>query len=333
MYWTAKQQLVHHAVTGCDMKPGDLLASGTISGEAENSYGSMLELCWQGTKEVGPLSDGSMRKFLRDGDTVIMRGTCTHPTDGYKIGFGECSGTVLAAGSDRKRPPPPATSGLADVKLNSYWRSTSSWRVRTALAFYGVPYEYVPVNLLAGEQAAVGEMGQVPRLDWTDAAGERQSLTQSLAIIELLIESHHGHSAGSLLPLDATGRARAREIAEIINSGTQPHQNLSTINTVQGERSKEVIDARALAKAAVIKGLTAVEKLVAANRDARFCIGARTSVADLCLIPQLYAARRFEVDLAPFPRLLAIEEHAKGLAWFQASHPDAQSDAKPVPVA
>lgn len=68
-----KQQLAHHSVTGCNMRPGDLLASGTISGPTEDSYGSMLELCWKGTKEVS-LGGGETRKFLRDGDTVVMTG-------------------------------------------------------------------------------------------------------------------------------------------------------------------------------------------------------------------------------------------------------------------
>ncbi|GLV46376.1 Fumarylacetoacetase [Carabus blaptoides fortunei] len=75
MYWTQKQQLVHHSVTGCNMRPGDLLASGTISGETSDSFGSMLELCWKGTKPL-QMRDGSSRKFLQDGDTVIMRATC-----------------------------------------------------------------------------------------------------------------------------------------------------------------------------------------------------------------------------------------------------------------
>ena len=73
MYWSCTQQLVHHAVTGCDMRPGDLLASGTISGDAPHKLGSMLELCWQGTREVGPMSDGTPRKFLKDGDVVTLR--------------------------------------------------------------------------------------------------------------------------------------------------------------------------------------------------------------------------------------------------------------------
>ena len=72
MYWSMKQQLAHHTMTGCNLQPGDLLASGTISGPTQDSFGSMLELCWKGTREV-PLGDET-RKFLRDGDTVIMSG-------------------------------------------------------------------------------------------------------------------------------------------------------------------------------------------------------------------------------------------------------------------
>lgn len=94
MYWTMKQQLAHHTATGCNIRPGDLLASGTISGPTEDSYGSMLELCWKGTKAVS-LGGDATRKFLQDGDEVVMTGWCEG--DGYRIGFGECSGKVLPA--------------------------------------------------------------------------------------------------------------------------------------------------------------------------------------------------------------------------------------------
>ena len=327
MYWTAKQQLVHHAVTGCDMQPGDLLASGTISGTSPGSYGSMLELCWQGTKEVGPLCDGSMRKFLKDGDEVAMRGVCRH-SSGYTIGFGECLGKVLPASS--ALPPslaPPSACALRDVTLYSYWRSSCSWRVRIALAFYGVSYKYAAVNLLGGEQAAVSAMGQVPRIDWLDSAGTSHSLTQSLAIIEMLIEAHAA-TTSSLRHVDFVARARAREIAEVINAGTQPLQNLSHLKTIKSLVG-EAHDEKEVAKAGIVKGLTAVERLVGANRDPRFCVGSQLSIADLCVVPQLYNARRFGADLALFPRILAIEEHVSKLPCFVAAHPGVQPDAQP----
>ncbi|KAJ8687254.1 hypothetical protein QAD02_023048 [Eretmocerus hayati] len=92
LYWTAQQQLAHHTVTGCNINPGDLMASGTISGENADAFGSMLELSWKGTQPI-KLKDGTTRKFLQDGDEVIMRGHCNG--DGYKIGFGTCSGKLL----------------------------------------------------------------------------------------------------------------------------------------------------------------------------------------------------------------------------------------------
>ncbi len=94
LYWSPEQQLAHHTVNGCNARPGDLMASGTISGPGEGSYGSMLELSWRGTEPV-PLPDGSERKFIQDGDTVVMRGW--GQGDGYRVGFGEVRGTVRPA--------------------------------------------------------------------------------------------------------------------------------------------------------------------------------------------------------------------------------------------
>lgn len=94
LYWTVLQQIAHHTVTGCNVRPGDLMASGTISGETEDSFGSMLELSWKGTREVD-LGNGEKRKFIKDGDEVIVRGHCER--NGLRIGFGECAGKVLPA--------------------------------------------------------------------------------------------------------------------------------------------------------------------------------------------------------------------------------------------
>ena len=92
LYWNMRQQLAHHTVGGCNIRGGDLLASGTISGPTPDSFGSMLELSWRGTRPL-PFPDGSERKFIEDGDTVILRGAAQGP--GYRIGFGECAGKVL----------------------------------------------------------------------------------------------------------------------------------------------------------------------------------------------------------------------------------------------
>jgi len=97
LYWNICQQLAHHAVNGCNLRPGDLLASGTISGPTPDSYGSLLELAWKGTKPIA-LSGGETRVFLQDGDRLTMTGWCQG--QGYRIGFGEVTGTVLPARKD-----------------------------------------------------------------------------------------------------------------------------------------------------------------------------------------------------------------------------------------
>ncbi|KAM9831874.1 fumarylacetoacetase [Neosynchiropus ocellatus] len=94
MYWTMKQQLAHHAVNGCNLRPGDLLASGTISGPDPESFGSMLELSWRGSKSID-LGGGETRAFLLDGDEVTITGHCEG--EGYRVGFGSCTGTILPA--------------------------------------------------------------------------------------------------------------------------------------------------------------------------------------------------------------------------------------------
>ncbi|MDF2436938.1 MAG: fumarylacetoacetase [Bacteroidota bacterium] len=94
MYWTMEQQLAHHTVNGCNVNIGDMMASGTISGPTADSFGSMLEITWRGTKPV-KMKDGSERKFINDNDTVIMRGYCKK--EGVRVGFGECKGKVLPA--------------------------------------------------------------------------------------------------------------------------------------------------------------------------------------------------------------------------------------------
>ncbi len=94
LYWNICQQLAHHAVNGCNLRTGDLLASGTISGPTPDSYGSLLELAWKGTKPI-ELPNGEKRVFLQDGDRVTLTGWCQGA--GYRVGFGEATGGVLAA--------------------------------------------------------------------------------------------------------------------------------------------------------------------------------------------------------------------------------------------
>jgi len=94
LYWSIVQQLTHHTITGCNMQTGDMCGTGTISGPTDNNYGSMLELTWRGEKPI-TLPSGETRKFLQDGDRVVMKGYCQG--DGYRVGFGEVNAKILSA--------------------------------------------------------------------------------------------------------------------------------------------------------------------------------------------------------------------------------------------
>lgn len=211
------------------------------------------------------------------------------------------------------------------MKLYGYWRSSSSWRVRIGLAIKEVDYEYAAVHLVAdgGQQhlptyREKNPMRQVPLLQWEEA-GEVQELSQSLAILEFLEERY---PEPSILPGSALERARARQLAEVINSGTQPLQNLAVIQKLRDELGQ---DAKSWSAYWIRRGLEAYEEM-ARREDGPFSVGEQVSMADICLIPQLYNARRFEVELGDLTRCLAIEQACSKLRAFQVSHPDEQPD-------
>jgi maleylpyruvate isomerase len=215
------------------------------------------------------------------------------------------------------------------MKLYNYWRSSCSWRVRIALHHKGLAFEYVPVHLIkeGGEQNAEAyreknPMAQVPTLEWEEG-GKTLRLAQSLAIIEMLEEQHPDPP---LLPKDRYLRARARQLAEIINAGVQPFQNTSVTKLVKNELHA---DEQAFARRFIEKGLDAYQAIVD-EVGGRYSVGDAPTVADACLVPQLYAARRFNVDLTRFDRLLQIEKNCAELPAFQAAQADRQIDAVPV---
>jgi maleylpyruvate isomerase len=215
------------------------------------------------------------------------------------------------------------------MKLYGYWRSSCAWRVRIALHYKGIAFEYVPVHLLEGGGQQNTEayrqknpMAQVPTLE-LEEGGKTQRIGQSLAIIEMLEEQWPDPP---LLPADRYLRARARQLAETINAGIQPFQNTSTSRVVKNELHA---DEQAFARRFIEKGLGAYRAIVD-EVGGRFSVGDAPTVADACLVPQLYAARRFGVDLGQFPRLLQIEEHCMQLPAFQAAHADRQIDAVPA---
>ncbi len=213
------------------------------------------------------------------------------------------------------------------LRLYSYWRSSSAWRVRIGLALKGLGHELRPVNLLSGEQfseahRARSPFSQVPVLE-VEEEGRTLRLVQSMAILEWLEERYPDPP---LLPPDLEGRARVRALAEHVNSGTQPLQNAIVLKML---REKERGWDREWARFHIGRGLEALERAVGDGGAGRFCHGDAPGLADCYLVPQLYNARRFELDLAPFPTLRRIEEACAALAPFQSAHPDRQPDAPP----
>jgi maleylacetoacetate isomerase len=213
------------------------------------------------------------------------------------------------------------------MRLYSYWRSSSAWRVRIGLALKDLPYEYVAVNLLAREQfdpeyQARNPMGQVPVLEVSEH-GYRVRLAQSMAILEWLEERH---PQAPLLPRDLDGRARVRTLGEHVNSGIQPLQNAIVLRTL---REKLPGYEKEWAALWIRRGFDALERALQDDETGRFCHGDAPGLADCYLVPQLYNARRFGLDLTPYPTLRRIEEACAALPPFQAAHPDRQPDAPP----
>lgn len=214
------------------------------------------------------------------------------------------------------------------MRLYNYWRSSASWRVRYALAHKGVPYEYVAVPLIEGggqqhgaEYRARNPMEQVPTLEWVEG-GETLRLCQSLAIIEYVDGAFPGPR---LLPERGYVRAKVRQLAEIVNAGIQPLQNLELLRYVRDELKG---DTAAWARHFVGHGIRALEA-EAAHTASTCLVGDEVTLADCCLVPQLYACRRFGIDLAGCPTLLRVEASLQALPAYAASHPDAQPDAQP----
>ena len=211
--------------------------------------------------------------------------------------------------------------------LYGYWRSSASYRVRIALGLKGVPFEYRAVNLL--EAAHRGEanvqrnpMGQVPTLEWR-VDGKVEQLTQSMAIFDYL---ETAHPSSPLLPNTEDGglaRARVVQMAEIINAGIQPLQNLPVLKMVDSLGG----DKMQWGRDAMQKGFVALEA-IAVNLPGPFLCGDAPTIADICLVPQLYNARRFELALDAFPTLLRAETACLALPAFINAHPDQQPDAK-----
>lgn len=210
------------------------------------------------------------------------------------------------------------------MKLHGYFRSSASYRVRIALNLKGLDADHLSHHLRKGEQRdpaflAINPQGLVPALQ--DDAGA--VLTQSLAIIEWLEETH---PQPALLPKDPLRRAKVRAFALVLACDTHPVQNLKVLARLRelGLPEEQVTGWAAWANR---EGLAACEALIA-REPGPFCFGEAPTMADLCLVPQLFNARRFGVDVSAYPRLLKAEAAAQAMKAFTDAAPDKQADAE-----
>lgn len=214
------------------------------------------------------------------------------------------------------------------MKLHTYHRSSASYRVRIALNLKGLQVEHacVHLNRNGGEQfgAVFHALNPAHLLPVLEDDGLR--LTQSLAIMEYLDEAYSGHA---LLPSDTAGKARVRALSQAIACDIHPVNNLRVLKYLEGTLGLSAEQKTAWVRHWVGLGLAALEEQL--SRDSAtglFCHGDTPTMADCCLVPQLYNARRFGCDLSPYPVLRCIVQRCEALPAFAEANPDVQPDAE-----
>jgi maleylacetoacetate isomerase len=213
-----------------------------------------------------------------------------------------------------------------ELQLYTFFRSSAAFRVRIALNIKGLHYQSISKFLAKGEHLqpdylAINAQGLVPALAIHDTV-----LTQSLAIIEYLDEEF---PTPPLLPNEPTARAHVRAMALAIACDIHPLNNLRVLNYLRGELKQEDASVNRWYRHWVAEGFRPLEQSVQKfSKDGGYCFGAAVSIADVLLVPQMYNARRFEVDLTPYPKLVQISKHLESLPEFAAARPEAQPDAQ-----
>ncbi len=211
-----------------------------------------------------------------------------------------------------------------DATLYGYWRSSAAYRVRIACALKGLAPQQVFVHLRKGEQNgeahhARNPAGLVPV--WEEGG---VALTQSLAIIDYLDETHPEPPLVFGPPLQ---RAIIRELALIVAADIHPIGNLRVLAKLTADYGADDAARAGWNRHWIGLGFTAIEQRLGSTAG-RFCVGDRVSLADLCLVPQVYNARRFGLDLTPFPLITRVDEAARATPAFQAAAPENQPDAE-----
>ena len=212
------------------------------------------------------------------------------------------------------------------MELYNYFRSSASWRVRIALALKGVDYDYLPIHLvkkeqLAPEYVAASGTGLVPLLVTDDGL----HLHQSLAIIEYLDETI---PEPPLLPRDALGRARVRALAQDIACEIHPLNNLRTLRYLKKSYRLDDEGVNVWYRHWIAEGLSGLEAFLASSeKSGRYCYRNQVTIADCCLVPQVFNAQRYQCDLAPYPTVMGIFEECMKLDAFIDAQPSRQPDA------
>ena len=207
------------------------------------------------------------------------------------------------------------------MKLYSYFRSSAAYRVRIALNLKGIEYEMVPVNLLTGEQKSddykqLNAEGLVPVLE-TDQG----FLTQSLAMLEWLEEQYPNPS---ILPGDAWQKAQARSLAYAVSCDIHPVNNLRILKYLQNDMQQSDEDKITWYKHWINTGFNALEQKLAKHK---YCCGDQPTIADICLVPQVFNALRFKIDMDAYPKISKIYESCNQLKPFTDAAPENQPDA------
>ncbi len=211
------------------------------------------------------------------------------------------------------------------MKLYTMFRSSAAFRVRIALNVKGLPYTPIATALIKNEHRtpeylAINPQGLIPALDLGGTV-----LSQSLAIVEYLEETH---PEPPLLPHDPLARAHVRSMALAVACDIHPLNNLRVLNYLKQDLQQDEAAVNAWYRHWIAVGFGALETQAREFSSAqRHLFGDSVSLADVCLVPQMFNARRFKVDLAPYPRLVAISAHLESLPAFAAARPEAQPDA------
>ena len=225
-------------------------------------------------------------------------------------------------------------SGSSTYTLYSYWRSSCSYRVRIVLHHKGLGYTTRAIHLVreGGEQfgeeyRGLNPMAQVPTLMVPDGAGGTRALTQSVAICEYL---EARHPSPPLLPAKAFDQAEVRQIVETIGAGIQPIQNLAVMRRLSRDFGTARPQNIGWAAEWITQGFEALERMLKVSAGA-FACGDSVTLADVFIVPQVYNANRFGVDMSRFPILTRVHAHAQQLDSFARAAPERQPDAAPVP--